>query len=435
MNFYGKRSECGKSDVFLKRLPLRVNFSWTFIGNVVYAACQWGMLIVLSKFGSPEMVGRFVLGLAVTAPVFMFTNLQLRAVQATDAKRDYEFGDYLCLRLATTTLAVLVIAGIVVASTYSWETAGVVLCVGIAKAFESVSDVFYGLLQQHEQMDRIAKSMMLKGVLSLATLGIVVFVTRNVLWGTVGLLVSWAVVLFTYDMGSAKRLLPAGYKLRRIVFARWHHAALLNLTQLSLPLGFVMLLISLNTNIPRYFVKLYLGEDALGIFAAIAYSIVAGTTVVSALGQSASPRLAKYYAHNNQSAFLTLLFKLIVIGAGLGGAGVLVSLIAGREILTFLYQPEYAQKTLFVWVMIAAAFGYIGSFLGYGITATRQFRRFILPYIGVTLITVAASGLLIPLKGLEGAAWSLGITSLAQCLFSIPILAAINRTDSRELTS
>ena len=61
---------------------LRLNASWTFGGNLVYAACQWGMLVALAKFGSPELVGRFALALAVTAPVYMLTNLQLRAVEA-----------------------------------------------------------------------------------------------------------------------------------------------------------------------------------------------------------------------------------------------------------------------------------------------------------------------------------------------------------------
>src|SRR2546425_157717 len=65
---------------------LRANFSWTLAGNVVYAACQWGMLIVLARLGSPTMLGQFALGLAVTTPVIIFANLQLRAVQTTDAK-------------------------------------------------------------------------------------------------------------------------------------------------------------------------------------------------------------------------------------------------------------------------------------------------------------------------------------------------------------
>ncbi len=147
-------------------LTLRQNFSWTLAGNVVYAGCQWGMLVVLAKLGNPVMVGQFALGLAVTAPVIMFASLQLRPVQATDARREYEFGHYLGLRLVTTLLALLVIASISLTAGYRRETAMVVLAVGLAKAFESVSDVFYGLLQQAERMDRIAISMMLKGPLT-----------------------------------------------------------------------------------------------------------------------------------------------------------------------------------------------------------------------------------------------------------------------------
>ena len=80
-------------------LSLRLNFAWTFVGNVVYAGCQWGMLVVLAKLGSPARVGEFALALAVTAPILMFTNLALRAVQATDSRQEYTFGDYLGLRL------------------------------------------------------------------------------------------------------------------------------------------------------------------------------------------------------------------------------------------------------------------------------------------------------------------------------------------------
>ena len=88
------------------------------MGNVVYGGCQWGILIVLAKLGSPEMVGQFSLGLAVVAPVIMLANLQLRAVQATDAKGEYLFGHYLGLRLITTALAVVVVVGVVAVAGY-----------------------------------------------------------------------------------------------------------------------------------------------------------------------------------------------------------------------------------------------------------------------------------------------------------------------------
>ncbi len=165
------------------------------------------MLVVLAKLGTPEMVGQFALGLAITAPVVMFASLELRGIQATDAKREYLFGDYLGLRLITTVLAVLVIMGIVLVSGYRLETALIVFMIGLAKAFEAVSDVFYGLLQQRERMDRIAKSMIIKGPLSLVMMGIGVYLTGSVLGGVIGLVLVWALLLFIYDIRSGLLIL------------------------------------------------------------------------------------------------------------------------------------------------------------------------------------------------------------------------------------
>ena len=210
--------------------------------------------MVLAKLGSPEWVGQFALGLALTAPVIMLTNLQLRAIQATDARREYRFGHYLALRLATTALSLLVIAGI--ACGYRLETALVILAVGLAKAFESLSDVVYGLLQAHERMDRIAMSMMIKGPLSLVALGTMVYLTASIAWGALALAGVWGLLLIAYDIPNGIRLLDQGDNFRPC----WDLPALVRLAWLALPLGIVMMLISLNANIPRYFIEHYWGE-------------------------------------------------------------------------------------------------------------------------------------------------------------------------------
>src|SRR3982751_3860284 len=129
-------------------LSLRANFSWTFAGNVVYAGCQWGMLMVLAKLGNPLMVGQYALGLAVTAPVIMLSNLQLRGVLATDARETHRFSTYLALRVWTTAAAVLAIAVIAVVAGYRRQTALVVVAVGLMKAVESISDITYGYQQR-----------------------------------------------------------------------------------------------------------------------------------------------------------------------------------------------------------------------------------------------------------------------------------------------
>ena len=79
-------------------------------------------------------------------------------------------------------------------------------------------------------------------------------------------------------------------------------------------------------------------------------------------------------------AFCRLLSKLVAIGAGTGLAGVLLALVAGREILTILYRPEYADSAdLLVLLMAAAAVSYMASFLGYGMTAAASCFRSQLP--------------------------------------------------------
>jgi len=133
---------------------LRTNFAWTFAGNVLYAGCQWGMLSALAKLGSPSIVGLFTLGLAVSAPVFMFTNLQLRAVQATDVNVEHGFANYFTLRLLATLFGLMVIVALLPFVGASSAVRVVVLLVAISKCVECMSDVTAGLLQREEQLKR-----------------------------------------------------------------------------------------------------------------------------------------------------------------------------------------------------------------------------------------------------------------------------------------
>ena len=73
------------------------------------------------------MVGQFALALAVTGPVIMFFNLELRAVQATDAQGQYRFHDYLSLRLIMCFVAMAVIVGIGMVGNYEHEAMAVIL--------------------------------------------------------------------------------------------------------------------------------------------------------------------------------------------------------------------------------------------------------------------------------------------------------------------
>lgn len=408
-------------------LSLRKNLSWTFLGYAVYVLCQWGMVVVLAKLLSPAEVGRFALGLAIAAPVVLFANLGLRPLLATDARNQYAFSDYLGLRLVTTAFALLAILGVTWLAGYPRETALVVIVVGMAKCLEAVGDIFYGMLQHRERMDRISKSMIIKGLFSLAALAGAVYLMDSVIWGSLGLVVAWALVLIGYDLKSISRVVG------RVPFPRWEARTLKQLVFVSLPLGISVVLISLNANVPRYLVEHYLGERELGIFAAMAYPLVAGATVIGALGQSASPRLAKHYHERDYRAFRALLAKLAGLGAVLGAVGLLVAAVAGKQILTIVYTPEYAESlNVFLLLMLGAGITYVASFLGFGMTAARLLRPQVPLFLGVISVTVLLGVVLVPRIGMIGAAVAFAVGMFIQVVGSAGILAFATRAGESE---
>jgi O-antigen/teichoic acid export membrane protein len=413
----------------ISRLSLKTNFSWTFLGNLIYTGCQWGMLVALAKLGSSEMVGQFTIGLAVTAPIMQFASLRMRLAQATDVNREYHFGDYLSLRLIMTFLALLVIIGIVVFTNYEEGIAWIILAVGLDKFIEGISDVFYGFFQQNERMDRMAISMIIKGLISLVALGLGVYITGSVFWAVICLAATRLLTVIGYDIPNGIKIFkdiyiaPGEQSKNTIQTAslapRWNQKTLLKLGWLLLPLGFVVMLSSLDTNIPRYFIERQVGIAELGIFAAIASFDRAGNLIVKALAQSTSPRLSQYYSAGKKAAFRKLLAKTVGIGMLLGAAGVLVVLVAGETILTLFYQPEYARNEIFILLMVAGGLGYIATFFIYGVTATRTFAVQVLIYSLTTITLIAACFMLVPSRGLEGAAIAIILARFVQLISSI----------------
>jgi len=374
------------------------------------------MVIVLTKLGTVEAVGQFALGLAITAPIIMFSNLQLRSIQVTDARNEYQFTDYFGLRLVTTAAAFIVIIGIVLWGGYSWEKAWVIIVIGIVKSIESISDIIHGLFQKHERMDRIAISMTIKGLVSLVAMVLAMYLTKQILWAAVALALIYGVVLVAYDIRNGNTLLQSVSKtpLSMSFSCMWRPKVLVKLSRLALPMGVVMSLISLNINIPRYFIEHYSSERGLGYFTAITYLTMVGNTFIFALGQSASPRLAQYYA-GDLVAFKRLLLKLLGIAIMLGLIGIFSSLLFGREILAILYKPDYANYVeVFIWQMVAAGVGYPASIILYGLTATRTFGVQVPGYISTVCLTVLVCAIVTPKLGPLGGAIAMSISAVYQ---------------------
>lgn len=369
------------------------------------------MLSVLARLGTSVAVGQFVLGLAIASPVSALAMLQLRNVQVTDLHQKFRFADYFGTRIAWTVIGMAAIVAWGILASDDSTTLWVVILVGLMKSVDSLSDIVRGFFQFRERMDLNGISMMTKGLLSVAALALAMWLTESVVVAVAAATVAWVIAFAAYDLIMARCLLAdsGGVPALRPAFA-WD--AILKLTWIALPLGVVMAVISLQTNIPRYVLESHSGTKLLGYFGAIVYPMMAGMMVTTALGQSASPRLARYFVED-LSEFVRLLVRLSIISAGIGIVLIAGAYLVGEWALRVLYGAEYAfYQREFVVVAVAWGIQLVSSCWGYGLTAARHFRVQILLTAVSCVATIFASLLLIPKHGVMGAALTVLVTSL-----------------------
>lgn len=406
---------------------LRADFSWMLVGNAVHAGGQFAVLVLLAKLVRPEQVGQYALSLAIVYPVMMFTNLQLRAVVTSDIRERTPFGYYLGLRLLTTSLAFAIVFAITQILGYERKLTEVVLMVGAAYGVETISDVYYARLQLHDRMAEIAKSLMARALLSVVALAVMTYVTKSLLWGIAGILVARATISLLYDIrrrthGLLERSngLVGGEELT----PRFDLPVQRKLAWVSFPLGIVVLLGCLTASIPNFFIKNALGERDIGIFAALGFFVSVGNMAVVSLGQSAYTRLVKSYTTGNLALFSSLLGKLLAFGAAIGAVGMIISELAGREILTILFRPEYAQRAdLLPWLMAAGGVSFMAQFLGFGMTAASFYHSQVVLNILANLSLFVACHWLVARQGLLGAILAMLIAATVQLVGSVAILA------------
>jgi O-antigen/teichoic acid export membrane protein len=404
-------------------LSLKKNFSWTIIGNILYSICQWGILVTLAKLGDISMVGEFTLGLAVTAPVSIFFGLSLRTILATDTDNNYNFNDYLYLRIISSLLALFIIFLIIKFSDYNFRSSIVIFIIAISKIIESASDIYYGYFQKYERMDLVSKSLILRGVITLVAILIIIFISNSIILVTLGLTMCWLLIFIFYDFRkflSLNKLNGHNIKYFKISWMK-----IRELFFMSLPMGIVALIISLNSNVPRYFIETNFSVETLGVFSAISYFMIVNVTITNAVGQAATFKLADSY-NKNIHLFMKLLFKLFLLSSLVGIMGVLVTYYLGKDILKIFYGLEN-YKNLFIWLMIASAISNGASILWYGITSARYYKIQLPLFISISICTVLFSYILIPKYELLGAAYTINIVMLIQLLLTGVVLLKVIR--------
>jgi O-antigen/teichoic acid export membrane protein len=421
----------GKPPRRLSPLSLKVNFAWTFLSNVLVAACQLGLLTLLLREAGDEATGQYIIALAISAPVFMFAGLDLRTLQATDSSGEVRFTEYLSLRLICGGIALAIVPVIALALGYRANTLAVITVVGLGRFFLLIGDTFNGLMQQSERMDRVAHSIVLKGILSSVVLGATFLVTGSLIAAVFAEAATRFLVLAFYDLPLGRRLASQhGSEEISLASLRTVEAArLTKLTFRSLPLAFKVMLVSLDTHVTRYFVSGMGSLSAVGVFGPIASGAAAGSMVGKALNQSVSAKLGRLASTGEAQPFRSFVRKLQLFYLVLGVAGVGFTMLAGGPLLALVRPDLLAYQTVLTLVVVSVALDLQNGIVDMSLVAARRIAP-LAPACGLSVATSAiCCWFLIPHYGLEGAAVAMIIGRIMR-MAALNLALAIEQQDS-----
>src|SRR5699024_8183153 len=261
-----------------KRNSIKKNFSWNLLGSVIFAATQWLLIIALTRLGSVEMVGYYSLGLAITSPIILFTNLQLRVLQATAKEDEYQFQDLVATRNVTNVIFFTLLIIYLSIGNYDKYIFFIVLITGLIKVTESFSELTYGLFHQQERLELIAKSTILRGCSILFTVVILLILKLDLVYILFSIVLVNVMIFIFYDnknlhLFNRKYVAHYSKNIYKIIIT-------------ALPLGLSLLLVSLNNNLPKIFVEKILNTEQLGFFASITYLVYIGSTLINSIGNA-----------------------------------------------------------------------------------------------------------------------------------------------------
>lgn len=391
---------------------LKRNFLWNSIGNFTYLICQWMITVIIVRIANYEEAGIFSFAMSITNTFYSIAVWGIRTYQVSDMDRKYNDNTYIYSRYITCIVASVCCAIFTIVSGYNLKQILIIMIYMFFRAVEAFIDVIHGIDQKAERMDIIGKSFILRGILLLAGFTLMLKITGGVLFSVIFIAISSALVCAVYDVPNSRKLMTDCSRASLIEIK--------SLLKECLSLVIYTFLMTVVSLIPRYFLEKIVGSELLGVYASIAAPAVIVQAAASYIMAPFITPIAGYIEKKEFQGYLLLMkkmlymmlsaFAVVILGAYfLKDIG--LKILFGEEILKYsdLFMPV-------IFCTIATAFSWFINML---LTVYRDFKGLLISNLVGVICSAIISFPLIRVWGLNGASFSLLITTVLIILISL----------------
>jgi O-antigen/teichoic acid export membrane protein len=390
-----------------------MNSVFLLVGSTAAALLQWIFLSLLSQRGGAVLTGQYSLAQSYIIPASYFAWLSLRQALIVQREPDYDYHDYLFLRIVVPFLSYSALFFVISIERLTTEFLALTAAVFLLKYVEGFFDLNFGCLQASGQTAAIVNSSALRFFLSLPTFFVVLIWTNSAPAAIGTAAAMWLAIFLIVEYRRNPLLKQATHPLittDTTILKKRGQLFLINF-----PLGVSGLIMSLGGSIPRIVLDRYLGPAELGYFAAASHFIIVGSLLTAAVGQALLPELTSDIERGDKKKFWRHLWAtstLLVVACACAAP---VAWWYGDIVLAVIYGSSFAAHSdLLVGAAIAAAPIFVASVFAFGMTAAKLFSDVAKTY-GINLcLTLGLSIWLIPYFGAQGAFAAIAITAVAQ---------------------
>lgn len=372
------------------------SYLWNTIGVFAQNAISPLLLVVVTRVNGIDDSGLFSFAFSVAIIFWTISMWGGRTYQVSDIKRKYSSQSYIMVRLL---LGILVFVGAVLfclVNSYDIVKTSLILALVLLKVVESVADSLYGVLQVHERLYTVGKSLLYKFISSLVVFVVVDYFTGNVIWSSLGMVVVHCLWVIFYDVRFMRVLedIPIQKNVRQ------HINKAVEIIKTCWPIFIVAFLAAFSLNIPRYFIDIYHSSE-IGYFGILAMPVTLVVLVMTFILQPNIVQLSRLFKQNDIEGFNEVIRRIVGVTLVVGVGVFIGTYFIGVHILHIVFGVDFSgyKDPLLIMIIGALANALVAIFINI-LIIMRHFKEQFYILLITNCLLVIASFLLIKTHGL-----------------------------------
>lgn len=378
-----------------KDTQFRKNFIWNTLGTGLNAFNSLFFMIIATRVNGIEQAGVFTVAFSTACILYAIGLYAGRVYQVTELDEKISDKDFIINRIITCFSMIVFLILFCIFRKYNLEKTVIFLLLTIYKALEAFSDTIYGILQKHDKLDIVGKSLFIKSLLSILLFLIIDLLIGNIIVAIISMIIICVIINITYDFRKAYKYVDFKQKIN------WENV--INI----LKKGFFVFAISFLgmyvVNAPKYSIDSYLTSDFQTIFGIIVMPATIMSLVAQFLIHPYLNQIVELYKTKNLKGLEKLILKILGIIGCFGVLATILGYLLGTQILGLIYGIDLSMYKIGLSIIIISATLYtIGTVCSSILTTVREtFSQFVI-YVGVSIFAYIISTILTKYIGING---------------------------------